>query len=90
MDAKESLDRLQGHGLVAQERADEICAAWGVPPMKADVKLDSEAEWELSLAEHLCRELGLDSRSGLRGRGYQCGELVARLLVYLEEKEKGS
>lgn len=107
MDARESLDRLQGHGLLLRDQADEICAAWGVPPVKADVKWESEADaqqqglvWvdspkgeavsELSLAEHLRRELGLDSRTGLRGRGHQCGELVARLLEYLEEKEKGS
>ena len=105
MDAEESLDRLQGHGLIPQEQADEICAAWGVPPVKADIRWESEADaqrqglvWvdspkgeavsELSLADHLCRELGLDSRTGLRG--HQCGELVARLLEHLEEKEKGS
>jgi hypothetical protein len=49
-----------------------------------------EAVREISLAEHLCRELGLDSRTGLRGRGYQCGEAVARLLEHLEREEKGS
>ena len=103
--AEERLDKLQAYGLIPQERADEICAAWGVPPVKADIKWESKADaqrqglaWvdspkgeavsELALADHLYRELGLDSRTGLRGRGCQCGELVARLLQYLEEKEQ--
>lgn len=105
MNGGESLDKPEGHGLISQEQADEICAVWGVPPVKADIKWESEADAqrqglvevdspkgeavsEISLAEHLCRELGLDSRTGLRG--HQCGELVARLLEHLEEKEKGS
>lgn len=104
MDGGESLDKLEAHGLLPQEQADEICAAWGVPPVKADIKWESEADaqrqglvWvnspkgeavsELSLADHLYRELGLDSRTGLRR--HQCGELVARLLDYLEQRESG-
>ena len=77
------LGELEGYGLLSPERANEICAAWGVSPVAAGEEGVSDA----ALAQHLCQELGLDCRSGLRGRGNRCGDLVARLMDYLDQQE---
>lgn len=42
--AREDLDGLDGHGLLAKEESDRICADWGVKPIACDVKWKSKLD----------------------------------------------